>query len=295
MPQREKLLLIFLNCLWGASFVAVKTSLEYFPPFVLLAMKLTVVSLFAAIGIAKFPKIKLSTLLAMVGLYHLGYHILLYSSMRDGLASGTSVVLIQTAIPFTSIFSAYFLRDKLRYNHIIGIIITFTGLLVIFGAPSISGHWSGFIMIMLAAISLAGHNIMVKAHHHLNMFNLIVWESVLALPMVWAIGSYFHPGVNLKFILAAPTEAWYGVIFVTLIVTLFIQLIWYKLFARHSAHLVASYSFITPVAGIVAGSLIGKEKLSYIIVLGSLIILIGVMIINRSPRKKKGTEPTPMV
>ena len=58
-------------------------------------------------------------------------------------------------------------------------------------------------------------------------------------------------------------------------------LVWFRLIQRHPATLIASFSLLTPIAGVVLGVVLLHEPLSARLLAGAALVLGGIVLVNR--------------
>lgn len=288
LPWSATLILVAINILWGISFAAAKATVEYLPPLWVIAGKLTIVALLGLPFVKKLP-LALPKVIAMTLAHAVGYHILIFTGMSYGLDSATGVLAAQMTVPFTCLLTFIFLKDRLKPNHVIGIGISFIGLMVIFGTPNATNHMNGVLLVVSAALCLAMHNLLVKAWHVTDPLSIIVWECLLAAPIMWAMAFYYQP-ISFTYITEAPYQVWLGLFYLGAVITLVVHRFAYLMLTKYPAALVVSYSVIAPVAGVICGTLLG-EQVTTTTFLGLMVVVSGISLVQKQKRRKVGEVP----
>lgn len=174
------------------------------------------------------------------------------------------VIFLYTAPFFVALGAVWLLpQEHMRRAQWVGMALAFGGILVLFGEhlfmPT-DRAWIGDLMIMLAAVFWAATTLTVKASalarvsaEKTLLYQLAVSALVLPLLSV-ALG---EPGVF------APTPlVWASLFFQTFIVAGMSYLGWFWLVRQYPATRLSSFSFLTPVMGVLAGGLLLGEAMT---------------------------------
>ncbi len=193
------------------------------------------------------------------------------------------VIFLYTA-PFWVALGARWLlpHESMRRAQWAGMALAFGGVLALFGENLLDSGgdaWIGDLMILVAAILWAATTLTVKASRLARasaektlLYQLAV--SALALPLLsLAVG---EPGVF------APTpEVWAALAFQIVIVASASYVAWFWLVSQYPATRLSSFSFLTPVMGVIAGIVLLGEPLTPAVVLALALVGAGIWIANR--------------
>ena len=179
---------------WGLSFIWYKQAYINFKPATVILFRLFISSpllLVSAILLnrLKWPlrkDLKYFLLLALFEpfLYFVGesYGMLYVSST---LAS----ILIAT-IPLITPFTGYFfMKEKLTLNNYLGILVSFSGVVLVILTESKTGDapWFGIVLILMAVLSTLGYTVLLKKlSYHYNALSIVWFQNFLG-------GLYFIP------------------------------------------------------------------------------------------------------
>ena len=161
--------------------------------------------------------------------------------------------------------------------------LAFVGVLALFGENLFSaaeGAWVGDLMLLGAAVLWAATTLTVKASalarasaEKTLLYQLGVSALVLP-PLSLAMG---EPGVF------APTPmVWANLFFQAAIVAGVSYLAWFWLVREYPATRLSSFSFLTPVMGVLAGGLILGEPLTPAVFAALFLVGSGIWVANRS-------------
>lgn len=195
------------------------------------------------------------------------------------------VIFLYTAPFFVALGAVWLLpQEHMRRAQWVGMALAFAGVLVLFGEhlfmPA-DGAWIGDLMVALAAVFWAATTLTVKASalarvsaEKTLLYQLAV--SALALPLL-SIG-LGEPGAF------APTAVvWASLFFQTVIVASMSFLGWFWLIRQYPATRLSSFSFLTPVMGVIAGAILLGETLTPSVYAALGLVGAGIWVAN-SPR-----------
>ena len=159
--------------IWGSTWMAIRISLDSFTPFLSAGFRFSLASVFIY-TLMKFKGIKIQTDRLSVTLYLLmGFFsfVIPFGLVYWGeqyVPSGLASVLFAVNPFFVAIFSYYFIvSEKVGVHKIIGIILGFAGLLVIF-SENLSGdipiYLPGMLAVVISAIMQGGLQVTIKKY-----------------------------------------------------------------------------------------------------------------------------------
>ena len=151
MSPRDILFASIIVLVWGFNFVALKVSVTEFPPLLLSSMRFFLVFLLLSPWVVKVPRAELKTFLWLSSLFGVGYFGLLYIGMRH-VPAGESSIIAQLQVPFSTLFAAWFYKEKVDKRTIAGIIIAFAGVMVTIGMPQRAGSLVAVLLIVIATV-----------------------------------------------------------------------------------------------------------------------------------------------
>ncbi|WP_242257464.1 DMT family transporter [Bacillus cereus group sp. BfR-BA-01379] len=284
--MKEICMLLVAVILWGTAIAPTKWALESIQPFTLLFIRL-----FFAGGICllfSFKQLKRSvvhkqvpwkrmSLLSFTGVA--GYF--MFTSYGISLTSGLHVSIIDAALPLVTIlFSAFFLKEKIQLNYWIGIMLGAIGVLLI-TVPSDNTDQEvsliGDILILLSTFLFAFYTILLKrprqerylSNNVFTTLTLII-GAVILLP--FAMVEIFYYGFP-------KIETWktvFSVMYLVIGATILAYWFWNKALERISASVSGLYLNALPLISIVTSIVLLDESLTWKIIIGGSLVLIGV-------------------
>ncbi len=288
--KNENLLIILgyiaICLLWGSTWMAIKIGLTSLTPFVSAGLRFSVAAIFFFI-IIKLRNIKVQTdklaikLYLIMGIFSFSLPFgLVYWGQRfvpSGLASILFAVYPFFVIIFTKLF---FKEEEVNLFKVLGAIAGFTGIIVIFSdsAEIKTGFaiW-GYLAIVSSAIMQAFVAVLLKKYgKKLNPVSMNLIPVFIAGILLILTGLLTEDTTKLKF----DINAFISVLYLALFGTIATFSTYYWLMKRISVVLLSISAFITPIVSVFLGWLILSEKLTSNEIIGSILVLIGILFAN---------------
>ncbi|SEQ25596.1 O-acetylserine/cysteine efflux transporter [Devosia sp. YR412] len=286
MPIRHVLLALLVVAIWGFNFVVIKLSVEALPPILAAALRFLAAAL-PAVFFIRPPKAPFR----LVVLYGLAFGFALYGflnlALAWGMSAGLSSLVLQTQAFFTMALAFALLGERPSRFQVIGALVAFGGIGVIALERIAATELLPLLMVMLAALSWGAANVLTKKAGKVNAVSFTVWGALVApLPLlalslliegpatVWsALGNFGWSDAGLIAFLAYPA-------------TLLGGAIWAWLLGRHPASVVAPFTLLVPISGLLSGYLVLGEVITPVEILGAMLVIVGLVItvLRRAPR-----------
>ncbi|MFH1974675.1 MAG: EamA family transporter [Pseudomonadota bacterium] len=277
MKISDVCLAILVALIWGFNFVVIKVGLGSFPPLLFSALRFTFSAIPAVLFINRgnvswrwIISIGVSLGIVMFGLLFIG--------MNIGMPAGLSSVVLQVQAIFTLMLSSIILRDYPSLWQKIGMAVSFggIGLLIyeMFGSTSLLG----LVLVICAGSVWAFSNILMKLSGNIDMFRLIIWMSIVPPVPLFFLSLLFEEG-HLQ---AMSDITWIGigtVFYSALVSTVLAFGIWGKLFKEYSPNIVAPFSLLVPIFGIISSVIVLNETFSAIQVAATLLVFTGLSLV----------------
>lgn len=290
MKLPHVLIAIAVSLIWGVNFVAAKAAVGYFPSFFFLAVRLTIVSIVLLPFIKKpdIPFSKLLTIAITLTVLHFGF---MYIALEKGLDSSVAVVIDQLRVPFAVTLGYFLFGEEVGKKGVFGIVVALLGTFVIVGTPNIAQNHFAFWMLVGCSAAWALYNIQVKSLGKMDPISFIGWVSILGTPQLYLI-SFLLEGNKFPLLLAAPPMAIASLFYVAIGATIIAHGCWYYLLRIYPVNKVVPYSLLIPVFGMVSGILLLSEEITWQVVVGGVLTIIGVsiVVIGKPKFAKEGEE-----
>ncbi|MDB5615006.1 MAG: EamA family transporter [Devosia sp.] len=286
MPIRHVLLALLVVAIWGFNFVVIKLSVEALPPILAAALRFAAAA-FPAVLFVRPPK---APFWLVVG-YGLAFGFALYGflnlSIAWGMSAGLSSLVLQTQAFFTMALAFVMLGERPTRFQVIGALVAFAGIGVIAVERMAATALLPLGMTLLAALSWGLANVLTKKAGRVNALAFTVWGAlVVPLPLLGL--SLFIEGPEV--IWAALSEfSWSDaglIAFLAYPATLLGGAIWSWLLGRHPTTVVAPFTLLVPITGLLSGYLVLGEVITPIEIGGALLVIAGlvVTVLRRPPQ-----------
>lgn len=200
-----------------------------------------------------------------------------------------AAIFLYTSPFFVAIGAQLFLpNEKMRSLQVIGLFCAFIGVIVafsesLFGATGqslmTSNMFIGDLLILIGAVLWGASTVLIKASSLANtrpsktLLYQLVLSGVLLPVTSLLLGeegvTKLSPLIVVSFL--------YQVIWVAFITFL----IWFWLIRHNPASLIASYTFLTPIFGVLAGVLLLGEAMTMQLVIALILVGLGIYLVNR--------------
>ncbi len=216
------------------------------------------------------------------GLLFAAEFLLLYWGLQFTTAARSALFL--NTSPFVVALGAHLTldHDRLTPAKIAGLTAAFTGVLVAFGEGLSMPSWHAVIgdaMTLAAAIAWGATTVLVKATKlaRIRPERTLMYQLVVsAVALLAASTSIGEPG----FIHVTPLVL-AALVYQIVAIAFASYLVWFWFIANYPASQVASFVFLTPVFGVIAGTTLLHEPLSVALLAALVLIAAGIYIINR--------------
>lgn len=283
-------LFIALSFIWGSSFILIKGGLLHLSAYQVASIRILaaglVLSPVALFNIRHIPKDKWGTLL-MSGILGSLIPAFLFCLAEEEIDSSLAGTLNALTPIFVIIAGAVFFQTTTPRNKIWGIMLAFTGsLLLFFSQPGFKENSNVVsILYVVLATSLYGYNVNM-VHRHLSAVSSVTIASVSlglnAIPAAFVLfftGYFDNDFLQTETLLSTAYAATLGIFGTALATILF-----YVLLKRAGAVFASMVTYGIPAVAIFWGIIYG-EQVGWKQVLSVFIILAGVWVVNRKPKR----------
>lgn len=290
MPVRHRLLAALVAALWGINFLAIHASLEQFPPFLLVAMRWTLIAVPTLLLVPR-PQVPTRYLVG----YGIGFGVLqftfLYWAMDAGMPTGLASLVLQSSAPFTVLLGVLLTRERLTGARAFGVAVAVAGLTIV-GSQRLGGAtWWPFLLTLLGGLGWAIGNIASRQAKPPNPLHLTLWMSVVPPVPMLALSLAVEGPDRIAQAFATSGGAWgawVGLAYTVVLGTVVGSGIWTWLMARHPASTVAPFSMLVPVVGLSTAWLVLGERPTAVELAGGAVVVAGVLLTTATRRRVSG-------
>lgn len=254
LPARHFLLALAVVAVWGTNFVVIKLGLAHLPPLLFAALRFTF-ALLPAVFFLPRPEVSWRNLAAYGLLIGVGQFGVLYLAMRGHITPGLASLVVQTQVFFTIGLAMRGSGEVVRGFQWVALLLAAAGIVVIGAHTGGDTTVAGVLMVLFAALSWAGGNIVSRRAGRVNMLAYVVWTSAFAVPPLFLLSWLFEGSAAIEAGLRqADWVAWGSVLWQSVGNTLFGYAAWGWLLARHPAATITPMALLVPVFGMAASS-----------------------------------------
>jgi len=288
IPRGAKVALSYvLICLiWGTTWLAIKFAIFTIPPFLSAGIRFSIASLLilAILKIRRYKyrfDLRQTIFLLIVGLgsFSVPYGLVYWAENK--ITSGLTATTFAVMPFFAAILSRIFLKtDDLSFWKVFGIILGFSGLIVIFWGDLRLGSFDsaeGILAVVASAFANSAVAVGVKKYGReidpvfINLIPMALGALTLLLTSL-----FIENWQKLRFDASTIIAILYLAIFGSVVA---FTLYFYVL--KHiSVVLLSMSSFITPVLALTAGAMVLGERFPAGTLLGAGLILCGILVLN---------------
>lgn len=255
------LLALAVMAVWGTNFVVIKIALEHLPPLLLATLRFLFVFFPLALFL-KRPAVSWRNLAAYGVLIGAGQFGLLFLAMKSDITPGLASLIVQTQIFFTIALSMRLTGERVRAYQIVALLVASSGLALIFARTDGSATPLGIALVLLAALSWSGGNLVARAGQPSNMLAYVVWAGLFSVPPLFLFSLLFEgwPAI-VRGVENADAATWAAVLWQSVGNTMFGYAAWGWLLARYPASLVTPMALLVPVFGMSASAIVLGEPM----------------------------------
>ncbi|WP_419964302.1 EamA family transporter [Pantoea vagans] len=286
MSVKDMLLALCVVVAWGVNFVVIKLGLQGMPPFLLAGLRFALVA-FPAIFFVRRPPIPLRWLVVYGMTISFGQFAFLFLAIKLGMPAGLASLVLQAQAFFTLLLGALLLAEKLRWNHIVGIIIATLGMFML-ATAGMEGQTSAGITLttmmltLSAALSWGLGNItnkIIMRNRSVPIMSLVVWSALVPVIPFFACSLLFEgQAAIVNSLLHIGLQTVLALFYLAFVATIFGYAIWGNLLSRYETWRIAPLSLLVPVVGIITAALVLDEHLSGQQMLGAVVIILGLLV-----------------
>jgi drug/metabolite transporter (DMT)-like permease len=290
---RKTLGLLFLCLAWGSTWVAIKVTLEGFPPLLGAAAR------FSAATVIMFFYLKLKGLSFKISarefkllvitaflIYVLDYGFIYWGEQY--LSAGVTAILFSTFAIFTALQSNFlFKSEAFSGKRFFGLLVGFGGVLIVFFDQLVRTKFNVMVIlaslaILVAAISAAMSTVVIKKYlPRMNSiqltFHQLVWGSLFLV----LLGLGFEDPAKIRLDARVVTS----VLYMGIIASALAFVVYYKLLQNMSAISLSLIIYIIPIVALFSDYLFFKKIPSLHSFIGMLVIFSGIWLSRKTNRK----------
>ncbi len=284
----DYLLLLLLGAILGSNFMMTKISVQFLPPMFVVSFRLAIaaimlVVLMKAAGLS-FPKGPVWISLIAAGVIGLTIPFSLLSWAQQRVDAGLAAILMATMPLFTLLLAQVFTKDEKPNRYSLGgFAIALVGVIILFGPGKLAGLADQTVRqyaVVGAALCYGLNAIITKKFTGMDWrqstASLLVAAFICSLPLL-----LFSDLTALQ----APVHVWVATVYTGVVPTAIGSIIIILIIRRTSASFLSQINFLVPLYGVAFAILFVDEALPADGALALAIILCGVALARRRPKR----------
>lgn len=278
MKPRDIMLAILIAAVWGFNFLATKWAVEDFPPMLANSIRFMIVLIVLSPFLRRVPgkAVQLAAASILLGVLHFG---LLFWGMKLSDGVGSVSIASQLNVPFSTILAIIILKETVGWWRIMGISISFLGVILLGFDPVIFAYWDGIITVILAAFVYAVAAILMRQLKDVPASTTQAWVAVAAIPGSLLVSLLVEAG-QWEAIQTAETRAWLAVLYTAIASSIIGHGGANYLFRKYEVSMVSPYFLVMPFFSVAAGVLVLGEVVGWEMAVGGLMTILGVFIVT---------------
>ncbi|MGY4286034.1 O-acetylserine/cysteine efflux transporter [Bradyrhizobium sp. LM2.7] len=285
MKPADILIALMVAITWGLAFVASRIALDELSPELMTALRFMIAA--APCLFIRKPKIAWPLLIAISFTLFLGQFLSQAYGIARGVPVGLTSVVVQSQALFTIGFAAVAFGERPTPAQTLGIVIAAIGLLMICGTVGYDFSVGAFAILMVAPVSFAVGNLLLRGARGVPMFDLFAWlclasaVPLFALALIangpaptWALLTHMSPTAGLCMLALGGIS------------TSIAYWLWGRLLRDYPAAQVVPFALLVPFVGSAASSIVFGERFGPLRLAGMLTVIggIAVMVLAGRPR-----------
>ena len=295
---KTHLLLVLVTLFWGVTPSFMKVSLLEMDAFIFSSLRLFVALFTAGLlllvsGSWKKVEKKDWVLFIIIGFF--GFFVFQINfPLGVKYTSASIAALIMATLPVNVVLINLLLKsEKITIRTIVGIILSIIGIVAIIlgtkGGISLEGTYTrGIVLLIISEIGFALYTVKSKS--------LITKYSLYQVIFIVILFS-FIPFITISAkqlltfsILSVSFRAWTGIFFTGIFGSCLANILWYRGINHLGSTKTSIYANLPPVFGIIVSFIFLNETLTLLQILGGIVIMLGVVLVNRKIPVKSSEE-----
>jgi len=272
------LLIILINLAWGFNFLAAKTAMDYFPPFLVLFFRFSLL-LIILLPFLKIPKNKILPVSLLSFISGVLYFSINFLGLDLAGELTSPAIATQLFIPFGAIMAFFFLKEKIKFKTWAAIFIAFLGVMILGFDETVFDNILSLLLITISSIPMAITTILMRKLKGVNTLQIQAWTGLIAIVPYVFLSLIFEDG-HWSLITRAPIEPILSIIYSVIAASLVGHGLLYYLLTRYQVSLVNPMLLLAPVFASIFGIIFRGDTLTWFLIIGGVLTLFGVAIIS---------------
>ncbi len=284
----DVLAVVAMNLMWGLNLVAVKIGVDLVSPMTAAWLRQLMV-LIICLPFLKVVEGKMRELVALGFLSGAMFYLVVNISLAVSDNIGALAIAGQLGAPFSLILAVVILKEKIARYRIIGMALSFIGVVVLVFDPAAVNEQLGIALTVVASLIWATCSLIQRRLQGVKVLTIYAWVGLVGatilLPIAWITEPEAFGRVH-----ALPLSAFGWILFSALGSTVIGQGAMSYLIQRHPVSTVVPMTLATPVISVVAAAWWFGTKLTPLMIVGGLIVMAGIAIVTTRTANAREAE-----
>lgn len=270
-------LIAVINLVFGLNLVLSKISLAYVGPLTFTAIRFAMVAvlLLGFLRIDRSQWARVTTIAFSLGAVHFALSYIGLSKADDVATVG---VALQLVVPMATLLSIVFLGERVGWRRSLGILLAFSGVIIISFDPRVFSYAVAFIWIFGGAVSAAIGTVLMKTLRNVGVFQLQGWIAIITTPCL-AVSAFFLEDPGFAAVANMPVWIWGVLMFSGIGTSIIGHGGFYYLLQRYDVARVAPLTLAAPVVTAIFGVILLGDVITVQVGAGAAVTLGGVLIL----------------
>jgi drug/metabolite transporter (DMT)-like permease len=286
LDLKAVVILIIVTLLWGFNYPAIKYSNQGVSPVFASTLRSIIASICGLIYCLRKEERLFHTDVmlfhgVMVGLlfgaeFACIYFGLLYTD------AARSVLFVYLSPFVVAIGAHFFLKgDRLTFLKILGLVLAFTGIFVVFGGRPKTAKATmvlGDILQITAAVLWGATTLYIKKFlaNGVEPIHTFLYQLFFSIPILFMVSILLEP----KWIYKIDSYIVASLFYQSVIIAFITYLVWFRLIHNYSVSRLSAFTFFTPIFGVLFGILFLHEELTVSLMIGLPMVSMGIFLVN---------------
>jgi O-acetylserine/cysteine efflux transporter len=284
MPIKDILILICVALSWGGGNVAATIIVHDMPPIWAAIIRFFITALIL-LPYLRIPRVRLKALLPIAiasGPFHFAF---LYTAFSMTTNAGAMTVGGQLWVAFATLLSVVFLKEHLTRNQTLGLLLAFSGVIVIAADPYILNDLDALMVTICASFCWGISAFLVRRAGDIPGLTVQAWMAMLTwlflLPM-----SLLRESGQIEHLINASLTTWGLMLFLVFAAGIFGNVMMFQMVRKYPVTQTTPFLLLTPVFAQIFGFIFLNEVITAKIIIGTMVTLSGVMVLTLANARK---------
>ncbi len=271
------LVVLIMNLMCGLNLIAVKEAVDLMQPMTAAFLRQIVVLIVCLPALKIIPG-KMRPLLLLGFLSGALFYVVNNIAFAASSNIGALAIVGQLSVPFSLILAVFYLHEKIRIYRIIGVALSFVGVVILVFDPAIAQERFGAALMVIVAMIWAVCTMVQRRLVGAPIFTIYAWVGAVGSIVLLPLSAFLEPAA-FRAIPAITLSTFGWIAFSAIGSTVIGQGAMSWLIQRHEVSTVIPLTLATPVISVVASWAYFGTPFTPLMAFGGTIALIGIAVI----------------